>query len=462
MTSHAHNLKKRMQDILESQEVTKSHLRGNAARNPQKTVDGDRVKVAERAERSIENIMKSNPLLTFEEAETIAKRTYQKMPGGPSGNAGRVNSSGTYAQQEAQDKENWGRRAAINESGDWGVNQAMAAEGEAGTYSSKNCKEHPLECESAAEGARDPDTLKNCKRSNTLGHEMGEKCKQILRMVGEQVGATGVKSFTSGMPYTDLDVTWKSGRYGCGKREEKYGNDLQESEMYYTDIYMKGMAGNNAVVRDTEQIVENIHLGDAKYSDYIPQNPMQGGPYEVRAANCYGRKQADTIYTKAPIMTGHQIDPNRMKQLLTEFFRDKEAFMRAHGEFTYETIAIKGVLIAINEDEEMGGEAVGGGGSEEFGFEDIGMPQPLAASNSTLENIAHINEVMSKQNSTLRDINYISSVNKGIMGKKELKEAEDTYQKKLESKEKQDKVKADMDAADKLYQGRMKNKGKLV
>ncbi len=416
--SSASNLKKRMQNILDAVETDGVILKGNAARNPKKNNSGDRVKKAERVERSVENIMKSNPTLTLDEAEVIAK--------GPRGNAARVPKANAQnvrqpkAQQRAKRGENSAVWGAVDAANQVGVDQAIGAVGESAgngfdasanpnaPKSSNNCREHPLQCQSAAEGARNPDTVKNCKRSNSLGNEMSDKCKQILRMIGEQVNSSGVKMAESGMPYTDLKTTWEKGREidpkqhnskHCMEMAQKYGNDLQESEKYYSDIYMKGMAGNKSVIADTERMNDNTHLGKATYDSLLPGDIMNGGPFSVRAANCYGRKQAGTIYTKAPIMTGHEIDPTRMKQLLTEFFRDKEAFMRIHGEFDYETIAIKGVLIAINEEDEMGMATGGGGGgllASDSGFGDVSAPQPLAASNSVLEDIKHYGDTIAK------------------------------------------------------------------
>lgn len=396
MTIKPKSLKKAIDDIFntmdeELQKEVGYKPRGNASRNPKVDANNNRVPVAVQKARA-EEISK----ISWADAPQAKRRnprqdfSNKRVP-----QATRESFDAEYDayDQAVEGAMEAGENAAIRTAQRPRARQKVRQTGEGTPGTSNDREEHPLKYEDINTAAANPSTVKNCKRAKTMGHKLSTKCKQILAMKGEQTTSQSVQGHKSGMPYTDLNTTFQPGRgmsktgpnsKHCMQMRAKYGEQLQESEKYYADIYMKGMAGSNAVIKDTETLNNNGHLKGTKYSDIFPADIMSGGPYGVRAAHCGGRKQADTLYTKAPIMTGHKIDPARMKMLLNEFFRDKEAFMRTHSEFDYETIAIKGVLIAINEDEEMGMEGAGGG--EFSGMSSYAeAPQPLAASESDLE-----------------------------------------------------------------------------
>lgn len=213
----------------------------------------------------------------------------------------------------------------------------------------------------------------DCKRARTMGHQLGDKCRKILAMVDAQERARGKggkkgsgPGAGSGAPYTDLNVQWEEGRKGGGKCAEArrmLGSGLAESEKYYSDVYIKGVAGKSELIGD---------------------DPKQNS-YGIRAANCFGRRQKGTIYTQAPVFNAQAAEfrgeagQAKMKQMLAEFFRNPEQFKATHNNFIYETIAIKVKSMML--------EAEGEGTEDEEGFDmaNASAPQPMAASATEVE-----------------------------------------------------------------------------
>ncbi len=201
----------------------------------------------------------------------------------------------------------------------------------------------------------------NCKKHKTQKHNLSDKCKKVLSMVeaGGRDRAGKKKQQTRGsgrgMPYTDLEMVWGSGREKC-PHKEKYGDKLTESEKYYADIFTKGRMEKK---------------GQDPYANM----------YEARPANCYGFRQKNTMYGHAPIFDTTQMREQQIKQLLTEYFRDPKAFEAKYAgqiQFSAESIAVKVIAAnALEEEEEEGSAEIGG-----FDMGGAQAPQPMAASES--------------------------------------------------------------------------------
>lgn len=226
--------------------------------------------------------------------------------------------------------------------------QRRTGEGTPGTH--RDREEHPLMYEGVNEGANNPNTVKNCKRSNTMGNKLSSKCRRILHMKGEQVNPQSLDGHVTGMPYTDLNVVWIPGRRGdtdpntnnrCEELAHKYGEELQESEKYYVDIYMKGWAGKEEVIAHTDKTADNSHMGSDTYESLFPIHIYDGGPYEVGAADCYTIHEPGALYTMAPILTPFDLDHDEIKGILMSFYNDANGFMKEHQNVQYELIMIK-------------------------------------------------------------------------------------------------------------------------
>jgi len=208
---------------------------------------------------------------------------------------------------------------------------------------------------------RNRQIVANCKKHRTQRHNLSDKCKKVLSMVdaAERERAGKGKKQTrgagSGMPYTDLNVVWTGGRKKC-PHEKIYGEELTDSEKYYTDVFIKGRMEKEG------------------------KDPY-GAQYEARPANCYGFRQKNTMYGHAPIFDTTKMREQQVKQLLNEFFRDPKAFeakYKGQINFSAELIAVKVILAeALEEEEEEGGAEVG-----EWDMGSAEAPQPFAASES--------------------------------------------------------------------------------
>lgn len=305
MPAKPKSLKKVAEDILNTiddelkKEIEPPKAHGVRARNPAFDAQGHRIPAAIRKAR----------------AEEIARLNRQKW---------------LEAQQEEKGR------------------QRRTGEGTPGTH--RDREEHPLRYEGINEAANNPNTVKNCKRSNTMGNKLSSKCRRILHMKGEQVNPQSLEGHVTGMPYTDLNVVWIPGRRGdadpntsnkCENLAHKYGEELQESEKYYVDIYMKGWAGKQEVIAQTDKTADNSHLGSDTFESLLPIHIYDGGPYEVGAADCYTIHEPGALYTMAPILSQFDLDHEELKSILMSFYNDPVGFMKNHNNVEYELILIK-------------------------------------------------------------------------------------------------------------------------
>lgn len=213
-------------------------------------------------------------------------------------------------------------------------------------------------------------TFANCKRHRTMGHRLSPKCQFLL--------ARDAARGTGTAPYSDLDIAFVDGRKFCSsddmtesqkkccERAKRLGSKMTESEKYFSDMAIKALF---------EKPEENM--------------------YEVRAANCAGRRQKGSKYVTAPIFDTARMKEEAIKGLLNEFFRDPKLFMQTHPDYSYETIVIRAIL-DDDDDEALEGD------STEY-MADASMPGVLAASASELtDSIATDVETIMKARKALK------------------------------------------------------------